>query len=121
MADYHIREVAENKKTINIVFHLPIPATNNIVGIAWRTALVNHQGGADAITSEILDIASEDLAALKAGSLYEKSITMRFSSIDLTNAERLAEVEDKYTEELAAVQANLQATLEYYGREGDVA
>ena len=121
MADYHIKEVSANKKTINVVYHLPIPATNNAVGTAWRTALVNHQGGADAITSVLLDIASEDLAELKAGSLYEKSITLRFSSTNLTNPERLAEVEAKYTAELAAVQANLQATLEYYGREGDVA
>ena len=120
MSDYHIREVAADKKTINVVFHLPVPATNNVVGVAWRTALVAQQGGADAITSVLLDIAAEDLTALKAGELYERVLTMRFSSITLTNAERLAEVAAKYSLELSEVQSNLQATLDYYGKVGDV-
>jgi hypothetical protein len=46
---------------------------------------------------------------------------MRFSSTDLTNAARLAEVAARYSVELAAVTANLQATLDYYGKAGDVA
>lgn len=121
MSDYHIREVSADKKTVNVVYHLPIPATNNMVATPWRTALVAHQGGADAIASVLLDIIAGDLVLLKNGSLYEKVLTMRFSSTDLTNAARLAEVAARYSVELAAVTANLQATLDYYGKAGDVA
>ena len=120
MSDYHIREVAADKKTINVVFHLPIPATNNAVGVPWRTALVAHLGGADAITSVLLDIGGADLTALKDGSLYEQVLTIRFSSTTLTDAERLAEIIARYSAELTEVHSNLQATLDYYGRVGDV-
>lgn len=120
MSDYHIREVAKDLKTVNVVFHLPIPATNNTVGTAWRGAVVAHKGGADAITSVLLDILSADLTKMKSGELVESAFTMRFSSIALTDAQRLAEVEARYSLELSAVLANLQATLKYYGKAGDV-
>lgn len=120
MSDYTIREVAKDLKTVNVVFHLPIPVGNNLVGTPWRTAVVAHKGGADEITSVLLDILPADLTRLKEGALWESAFTMRFSSTGLTDAQRLNEVRARYSLELSEVQANLQATLKYYGKAGDV-
>lgn len=120
MSDYHIREMAADLKTVNTVFHIPITTGNNTVGVAWRTALVSHLGGADAITSVLLDISAPDLTALKAGELLEQVHTMRFSSLFLTDAERLAEIKAAYTAAETDTLAELQAKLQYYGYNGDI-
>ena len=120
MADYHIRTTDILLKTVRTVFHIPIPATNNAVGVSWQVALVDSLGGADAIDSVLPGISSAELAAMKAGSIYEKAGTTRFSSTNLTNVERLAEVETAYTAAETAVIADFQVTLNFYGKYGDV-
>lgn len=120
MSDFYILESAKNKKTVNTVFHIPIPTGNNIAGVAWRTALVSHLGGADAITSILIDISTAELDAMKAGELYEQIKTVRFSSTTLTDAQRLAQVEAAYNAAQADALPTLQARLKYYGYVGDV-
>lgn len=121
MSDYHIRSTAVNLKRVNVVFHIPIPDINNVVKVSQQNALVLSEGGADAIDSILTDITSAELSAMKAGSIFERSETVRFSSTNLTNAERLAEVEAAYTAAKAKVLADMQVTLNFYGRSGDVA
>lgn len=120
MSDYHIRNTDLKLKTVQCVFHIPIPATNNAVGVSWRDALVLSLGGADAITSVLTDITPAEESAMKAGSIYENVATVRFSSLELTNAERLAEVEAAYTATETAILAEKQITLNFYGKAGDV-
>ena len=120
MSDYHIRSTEINLKSVNAVFHIPIPAANNAVGVSWQTALVLSLGGADAITSVLPDITPEELNAMKAGSIYENVATVRFSSLNLTNAQRLAEVEAAYTAAETNMLAEKQITLNFYGKSGDV-
>lgn len=121
MSDYHIRDIATDWKTINLVFHVPIPTGNNTVGVAWRTALVAYLGGADAITSVMPDIPAADLTAMKAGELFENAATYRFTSINLTDLQRLNEVEAEYTRVKTSYINTLQVALKYYGKSGDVA
>ena len=121
MSDYYILETAKDLATVRVVFHIPVSAANNAVGVSWQTALAASLGGADAITSVLADIAAEDLTALKNGSLFEKIETVRFTSLGLTNAQRLAEVETAYTAAKTVTLANFQITLNFYGKSGDVA
>lgn len=121
MSDYHILNTDIKLKTVSCVFHIPIPATNNAVGVSWRDALVLLLGGADAIDSVLTDITPAELSAMKAGSIYERTETVRFSSLNLTNAQRLAEVEAKYTEAETDILTEKQTTLNFYGKAGDVA
>ena len=121
MSDYHIRSTSEDLKTVSTVFHIPIPGTNNAVGVSWQDALVLSLGGADAITSVLTDITPAEESAMKAGSIFEKVQTVRFSSTNITNAERLAEVETAYTAAETDVLAEKQVTLNFYGKSGDVA
>jgi len=120
MADYHIREVSTDMKTVSCVFHIAIPTGNNSVSVSWRAALVEYLGGADNITSVLLDISSADLAKLKAGELLERSVTVRFSSLTMTDAERLADVLAAYNSEKTSILAELQIILKYYDYSGSV-
>lgn len=120
MSNYHIREIATDLKTVSCIFHIAIPTGNNAVGAAWRTALVAHKGGADAITSVLLGIPSADLTLMKAGGLLEHVTRVRFSSLNLTNAERLAEIETAYTATASSERTTLKTTLNFYGKSGDV-
>jgi len=120
MADYHIRDVSDEVKTVRCVFHITIPATNNSVGVAYRDALVEHLGGADNITSVLLGISTADLTKLKTGELLERPLTVRFSSTSLTSAERLSEVRAKYTSETITILDELENTLQYYGYSGSI-
>jgi len=95
MSDYHIRSTEINLKSVNTVFHI-------------------------AITSVLPDITPEELNAMKAGSIYENVATVRFSSLNLTNAQRLAEVEAAYTAAETNMLAEKQITLNFYGKSGDV-
>ncbi len=121
MSDYHIRNTSEDLKTANAVFHIPIPATNNAVGVSWQDALVLSLGGADAITSVLTDITPAELSAMKAGSIYERVETVRFSSTNLSNAQRLVDVESARIAAEADILNEKQITLNFYGKSGDVA
>lgn len=120
MSNYHIRKTSDDLKTVSVVFHVPIPDANNTVGVNWRSALVLELGGADAISSVLTDISTEEESAMKAGSIYEVSRTVRFSSLNITNAERLAEVEAAYTTTASEMIAEKQVTLNFMGKDGDV-
>jgi hypothetical protein len=126
MSNYHIRNVpAENGgniKTVNLVFHIPIPAGNNVVGVPWRDALVRHLGGAATIGSVLPEVVNtQEETDMKSGMLLEKSVMVRFSSVNLTDAQRLAEIEAAFTAEKNAELATKQIELKYFGKDGDVA
>lgn len=125
MSNYHIREVQAEQnssaiKTVNVVFHIPIPTGNNVVGIPWRDALVRHLGGAANIVSVLPEISTQEDSDMKAGAIFEKSMTVRFSSTNLTDAQRLAQVEAAFTAEKNAELSTKQIELKYYGKAGDV-
>jgi len=121
MSDYHILTQGRDKKTINVLFHIPIPATGtNDVGISWQAAVVREQGGADAISSNFLDISAEELSALKAGSIVEKQVTVRFSSTILTNAQRLQEIKNTFNTMKTEFVSEKQIDLAFIGYAGNV-
>lgn len=120
MSDYHILTTDIRLKSVSAVFHIPIPASNNAVGVGWRAALVLSLGGSDAITSVLTDITPEELNDMKIGSIYERLTTFTFSSTNLTNSQRLAEVEAAYTAAKTDVLAEKQIMLNFYGKSGDV-
>lgn len=120
MSDFHILTQDNERKIVNCIFHIPIPIGDNSASITWAAAVVREQGGADAISSNLPDISSEELSALKAGNLYERQLTVRFSSKDLTNPQRLDEIRAAFTAEKTAIQAEKQITLDFIGYEGDV-
>ncbi len=105
---------------MNVVFHIPVPVQNNIVGVPYRDALVRSLGGAAAIVSILPEITTQEDSDMKAGALLEVSTTVRFSSATLTDAQRLAQVEAAFTAAKTTELTTKQQELKYFGKEGDV-
>lgn len=120
MADYHILQTDSDTKTVNVVFHISIPSFNNVVGVSYRTALVNYLGGAANINSVVPDITTTELDNMKIGAIYEKPYIVRFSSLFLTDAQRLEQVEMAFTQQKSIELNEKQMLLRYYGKSGNV-
>lgn len=120
MSDYHILTQDEKQKTANVVFHIPFSATLNTAGITWQEAIVREQGGSENISSVLPGISVEEDTALKSGALLEVQKQVRFTSVNLTNAERLTEVEAEFVEIKTAIVAEKQVILDFIGYEGTV-
>ena len=115
--DYHILSQNLDKKTVQAIFHIPIPIGVNIVGVGWRAALLSWLGGS--VESQLLGIPQEELALLQTGELYEKPVTVRFSRLGLTDAAKLDEIKAAYTTEMNAFHQEMAIILDYYGFGGD--
>lgn len=116
MANIHILEQAQDKKTVRAVFHYAVSSGNNAVGESWSAVLLRHLGGEQ--ISIIPDHATDfpaEAAAMANGTVLEHQATVRFSRLGLTNAEKLAEIQAAYTNKQDEVTAELQVKLNYYG------
>ena len=122
MSNYHVRQMQENKKMVKIVFHIPIPGGGtNQAGISWQAAVVLDQGGQDAIETVLPEIqGTAEETSMKAGELVEVQEWLRFSSTNLTNAQRKAEIEARYMELAADLIVEKQITLSFIGLADDV-
>lgn len=118
MADIHILTQSKDQNTVNVVFHIPIPATLNDAGITWQEAVIREIG---TVSSVLPNIDAAELLLLESGALIEKSESVRFSSIYLTNAERLQQVKDRYSVVKISLIEEKQITLNFMGFSGEVA
>ena len=122
MSDYHILTQDPKRKTVQVVFHFSVPSTGkNSAGISWQNAAVKGQGGSTNIVSRLPDISTEEEEALKSGAIVERIETVRFSTTNLTNAERKKEIEAAFTKAKAAFVAEIQVVFDWIGYAGDVA
>jgi hypothetical protein len=121
MSDYHILRANIDLRTIDVVFHIPIPDTDNFAGVSFREALVRDQGGADNIVSVLPElVGTQEETDLKAGALLEYTETFRFSSINLTNVQRRNEVANRFTTLTTDKVDEIHVTHNFYGYHADV-
>lgn len=121
MSDYHILTQDENKRSVNIVFHIPIPgAGTNEANVQWRNALILELGGSGNIVSVLPGISSAEDTQLKAGALCEVSKSIRFSSVNLDNAQRKTQIEAAFNSLKTKLVADKKITLQWIGYEGVV-
>ncbi len=121
MSDYHILRQDEKKKTIEVIFHIPITATgSNSAGLSWPDAIVMDLGGSANIVSELPGISAGEGTQLKAGSLYEIKQTVRFSIVNLTNAQRKAEISAAFIDLTTRLIDEKKITLEWIGLGVDI-
>ena len=118
--NYHIQTQSIDRKTAQVIFHFPIPLGNNEVGVPWRTALLNWQGGAGVVESQLLGITQAELDAMKTGAIYEKPMAIRFSSLALEDTQRLAQIETAFTVEKNLFLDEMAIQLNFFGLGGDV-
>jgi len=119
--NYHIQTQTQDKKTVNVVFHIPVPEVgSNEASVQWRDAVVAEKGGSDNITSVLPGIDPTELTQLKAGALIEVSMPVRFSSVNLTPAQKKTEIEAQFNKLIGSdlkysVLAAKQIILEWIG------
>ena len=119
--DYHILTQSVDRKTANVVFHIPIPSSLNSAGISWQDAIVKDQGGSANISSVLPELSgTQEETDLMSGILFEYPYSLRFSSININNAQRLTEIEEAYTAVAADLITEKQITLDFMGKEGNV-
>ena len=97
-----------------------MPATLNDAGLTWQQAVVAETGGSDIILSVLPVIDPVELTDMKSGALIEKVESVRFSSIYLTNAQRLQQVKDWYSALKISLIEEKQITLAFMGYSGEV-
>lgn len=105
MSDYHIGLKPADNKTCQVYIHLPISDAQTVAGTALNDLTRTYQKSiaetlpldenGNPIYSRISDLVDAgELTDLQNGVKFEKEITFRFSSTDLTNVQRRNEIEN---------------------------
>ena len=111
MANIHVREKDKKDKTVNCIFHFSVPATNNAVGQPWNEVIQKSKKPVPLMD----DNDSTENANISSGSVLEYPETVRFSSTNLTNAQRMVEIQSAYTARQTRVFADLASELGFFG------
>lgn len=103
MANYHIGAKSADGRHADVYVHLPVPATENVAGVAlgggvditYQDAqaaklLKDNPGG---FVSDAPGIVGAEQTLLTNGELVEKFVRFRFDSLELTNVERRDQIE----------------------------
>jgi len=122
MSNYHILEQSEDKKTVRTVFHLPVPDYTTEAAVKLEASLVAAKDSESPV-SQVPNLATDnptEYAAIQAGKIYEHVEAVRYSSVNLTNSQRIAEIESRY--KILAVDAiePLKTRLDLFGKSADV-
>lgn len=115
--NYHILKNAVDLKTASVIFHFPVPIGDNAVGTSWADAFLI---GVDSSPTSTLHGIGAELTQIESGQIIEHKATVRFSSVSLTNAQRLAEIVSKYTTIKGAFFDAKSIELNFAGKQGDV-
>lgn len=113
MSNIHILDKDTDHKTINCVFHMAVPAGNNSAGIPWQTAVKNYFNPEPIMTyndeAENVDIG--------IGAIIERQITVRFSSVSISDSDRLNEINAAYNKIKIEIITTLAEKLKFFGLE----
>ena len=113
MADYHILAGDRYANAFTVIFHIPVPDQTNEAAVNYRVAVVEWQGGAANIISQVPGIGSE-LTQLQAGELYE--VSERFNSNpNETPAQKQARLDVRWAEIRTEEATRLEKVLSYWG------
>ena len=117
MSNYHIIQADTQGNRFTVVMHIPIPNQTNEVGVNYRTAVVEYQGGAP-ISSVLPSIGSEQ-TQLDAGELVERVYPF-YSNPNETLLQKRDRLDTMFGEKVTEVQGELQKVLSYWGYSRDV-
>ena len=119
MSNYHILAADEYGNQYRVMMHFPVADQANEVGVNYRNAIVEWQGGTENISSEVIFISGAELTQLQAGELYERGYPFN-SNPNETLIEKRDKLDAMYTEKLADEQDKIVKVLGYWGYSRDV-
>lgn len=123
MSNYHLLMQARDKKTVNVVFHIPIPDVDNAADKKYRLALkekLERQSESGIIESVCPDINPAELAQIQNGEIYEITRSKRFSSLSLTNVQKRDELDAEYNKLKTEALNELKVMLKWWSFKRDV-
>lgn len=112
MADYYLLDGDSDGNSYRVAYQIPIPNTNNRVGINYRTALLQSLGGTQ--TSVAPTISQADQTTLNSGSAYELSGRV-FTNPGETSTQLRDRIDASFAALRTATQTILQNRLAYWG------
>ena len=119
MSNYHILASDTYGNRYQVVFHIPVPDSTNQIDVNYRSAMVEWQGGASGIASQVPLISGAELTQLQAGELYEVSRPFN-SNPGETLIQKQNKIDAMFNEIKAEVQNDFQDILSYWGYSRDV-
>lgn len=111
MSHIHVREKDTQNKTVNCIFHFTVPAANNAAGMPWNEVLQKAKKPVPLMSEN----DSTENAQISAGNIYELAETVRFSTTNLTNTQRIDQVKAAYAARQTQVFSELGAELDFFG------
>ena len=117
MSDYHILQGRPDGNYFTVVFHLPVPDTQNSAGFSYRQAIAAQVDPDWKSVVPHIDPAEE--AAILAGELHEHAWGYD-THPGISLLAKRAELDAKFTSFSTAVIGQLEARFEFYGFDRDV-
>ncbi len=117
--NYHILNSKEKDQSVTVAFHIPIPNTNNSVGVNYRTALKQFR---PFTTSQVLWLTGPEVTQLQDGELYEHLESVVYRVVD-TDIVKQGVIDARYNELKngdKSVLKKLQSQLKYWGKDRNV-
>lgn len=116
MSDYHILQGSKNGNVLNIIMHISIPDTVNLVEVSYRTIVALMQADFE---SALPGISSEELTSLQSGELVEVSHRF-FTHPGETLLQKRDRLDTTYGIVAPRVRAEWAQRLSCYGFDRDV-
>ena len=116
MSKIHVLAGAGGNNVYNVVVHSPVPAGNNQAGILWSTAIINSGRNVTsmAIGTGPGQITQAEADQVAAGTVMEGQF-MWGDNPAWTNAERMADLDNRASQMVTELGAQFQSDLRYYG------
>lgn len=118
--NYHILNSKEKDQSVRVAFHIPIPNTNNSVGVNYRIALKQFK---PFTTSQVPWLIGAEVIQLQDGELYEHVISVVYR-VKASDVDKQTIIDAEYnrlrggTDE--SILKKLQSQLKYWGKDRNV-
>jgi hypothetical protein len=122
MANWHARTGDADGNSFEVLFHIPVPNTNNRAGVNYRTALVGSGlGGATVMTEGVAagQITTAEKTQILAGALYEHREII-YTNPTESLAQLQARIDARFTVLSSTIDAQLRNRLGAWGHDRNV-
>jgi hypothetical protein len=121
MSNYHILIQDLERKSVSVVFHVPIPATGvNLASVQWREAVKKERAFNKATGSVLPDIIAAEQTQIDNGEIIEVMQEIGSSPV-ASDAVRKVQIEAEFNKVKVQLLSEKQITLAWIGYQANVA
>lgn len=116
--DYHVLTQRKNARTVDVVFHIPIPDDINAADYSLRSA-VSELIGTSTFTSQVPWLTGQEVTDLQNGILFEQMETVKFLATD-DDTQKQTKIENRFTVTSTNIVDKLKTILKFWQFNSDV-